>query len=138
MQCTGSCFDKTDCIACSNCCKLIVPELSNEDAERISRLLGLSEQDFRRSYLDNVDGEWVLNNKPCLFLTEQGCSIHDNRPEMCREYPFTDQDELACRLLNLIWNCEVCPVVFEIVERLKERYRKEYQHFKRVMRPYLR
>jgi hypothetical protein len=28
--------------------------------------------------------------------------------------------------------------VFEIVERLKERYRKEYQHFKRVMRPYLR
>ena len=85
-------FGKADCIACSNCCKVIVPVLSNDDVARIARLLGLSEQDFRTSYLENVDEEWVFNSKPCPFLTEKGCSIYDYRPEMCREYPFTDKD----------------------------------------------
>jgi Fe-S-cluster containining protein len=129
-------FDKTDCRACSNCCKVIVPALDSDDVERISRLLSISEQDFRKKYLVYNDDGWVFNSKPCPFLTERGCSIYDYRPEICREYPFTDKDELICRLFNLMVNCEVCPVVFEIVERLKAHYHKKFQRYKRAMRQY--
>jgi Fe-S-cluster containining protein len=49
------------------------------------RSLGLSEQDFKTSYLENVDGEWVFNGKPCPFLAEKGCSIYRSLP--LKTYP---------------------------------------------------
>ena len=118
----------------SNCCKVIVPALNDDDVARISRLLGKSEDNFRTVYLENVDDEWMINRKPCPFLTENGCAIYDNRPELCRRYPFTDQNDVQSRLMNLVSNGGICPVVYEIFERLKERYHKEYQRYKREMR----
>ncbi|MCL4514471.1 MAG: YkgJ family cysteine cluster protein [Firmicutes bacterium] len=84
----------------------------------------------RNKYLKEDGGEWVINSRPCPFLTEQGCSTYYSRPKACREYPFTDKKETVSRLVNLVENCEVCPVVFEIFEKLKKIYKWEFEEYK--------
>lgn len=129
-------FARTDCPNCSNCCKAIVPTLNDDDIARISRFLGLSEEDFKTKYLDEADEEWLINIRPCPFLAEKGCTIYDYRPEVCRNYPFTGQKEISFKLLTLVSNSGVCPVVYEIFERLKGIYRKEFEKYKRGMGSY--
>lgn len=41
---------------------------------------------------------WILRQKDdhCMFLSENRCTIYENRPWICRTYPFMlDDDELA-------------------------------------------
>ncbi len=121
-------FKDTDCISCSNCCRKIVPILEDKDIPAISSKLGISTEVFKRTYLKkDEDGRMRINKKPCPFLTDKGCSIYDCRPEACREYPFTDKTDIMGRLITMVMNCEICPVVYEIFERLKEYYADEYR-----------
>jgi len=78
--------------------------------------------EFKYKYLKNDHGEWAIKSSPCPFLTEKGCSIYEHRPQTCREYPYTNKDEIISRLINLVQNCEVCPAVFEVFEKLKRHY----------------
>lgn len=70
-----------------------------------------------------------MNKKPCQFLSDKGCSIYGFRPLSCREYPHTDKSNIGSRLINLIESCAVCPVLFEIFERLKEHYGNYFKSF---------
>jgi Fe-S-cluster containining protein len=124
-------FCSFDCVACSNCCKVIVPEISEKEIEAISKRLGIDKEEFKSKYLaKNEEGNYEICKKPCPFLNENGCSIYEFRPKNCREYPYTDKKHFTGRLINLIAQCEVCPIVFEIFERLKEHYEDEFEEFK--------
>lgn len=129
-------FKEMDCKACRNCCKNIVPALSNKDIARLSKTFEMTFDEFKAKYLVKSEGEWVINSKPCPFLSVEGCSVYDVRPTACREYPYTDKKETVHRLYNMISNCEVCPVVFEVIERLKKVYKKEFEEYKEKMIPY--
>jgi len=129
-------FKEVDCRSCQSCCKSIVPAISNKDIARLSQKLGMTFDAFKAKYLVKSEAEWVINSKPCPFLTAEGCSVYDARPVACREYPYTDKKETVCRLYNLVSNCEVCPVVFEIFEKLKGIYKKEFDEYKEEMLPY--
>ncbi len=131
-------FAQVDCILCSNCCKKIVPVLNEKDIARISKFLGFSISQFKKTYLRKHAGKWSMKNTPCPFLTPEGCSIYDVRPETCKEYPYTGKKEIVSRLFNLIDNCKICPVVFEIIQRLKVIYGREFQKYKRATAPYWR
>lgn len=129
-------FAEMDCKSCQNCCKSISPVFNNKDIERVAASLQQSPDKFRSKYLEKVDGEMTIKDTPCPFLTEKGCSIYDCRPKTCREYPYTNKKDIVCRLINLVENCKVCPVVFEIFERLKVLYKEEYEEYKKEMLPY--
>jgi Fe-S-cluster containining protein len=62
----------------------------------------------------------VLKSLPCSFLGKNNyCTIYNVRPKACREFPHTDRIK-QYQLLDLIQkNIEVCPAVFNIVEKLK-------------------
>ena len=66
------------------------------------------------------DNDYVLKSVPCTFLGEDNCcSIYEVRPKACREYPHTDRIK-QYQLLKLTQkNVEVCPGVYDIVEKLK-------------------
>ena len=71
------------------------------------------------------DGEMSYRTKhcPCDFLKDDGaCALGDCKPANCRRYPYTDQPDRMGSLLSIIESAEVCPVVYEILERLKEEY----------------
>lgn len=124
-------FGGVDCVACSNCCRAISPIVEEKEINTISSKLGLNADDFRSKYLIKTDEGFMINKKPCPFLTVNGCSIYEYRPGNCRDYPFTDKKEICTRLINLVESCAICPVVFEIFERLKKYYRNEFGNYKK-------
>jgi len=114
-------FSRTDCLTCANCCKTTSPIFTEKDINRISKYLKMKEHHFIKQYLQrDSDDFMVLQNVPCTFLdTDNTCFIYDVRPKACSEYPHTNRKKFI-QLTNLtLKNTEVCPAVFNIVEKLK-------------------
>lgn len=115
-------FEETDCLACANCCKTTSPIFYQNDIERVSKSLRMKPGDFMEKYLRiDEDNDYVLKSSPCPFLTaENYCTVYDDRPKACREYPHTNRKKMV-QITELTYkNTLVCPAVLEIVERLKE------------------
>ncbi|MFA6292504.1 MAG: YkgJ family cysteine cluster protein [Victivallales bacterium] len=116
--------DKIDCKSCANCCKEMTPVVSESEILRISERLGMSKEEFIREYLKQDDeDDFLINRKPCPFLKGNLCQIYDDRPEDCRSFPHLHKEEILSRLLGVVYNCSICPIVFNVYERLKERFR---------------
>ena len=70
-----------------------------------------------------ISGAYDTKHMPCDCLQENGnCKLGECRPESCRDYPFTNQPERLWSLYSVLEAVSVCPVAFEIYERLKEEY----------------
>ncbi|MBO9703218.1 MAG: YkgJ family cysteine cluster protein [Sporocytophaga sp.] len=114
-------FEEIDCLACANCCKTTSPIFYQADIERVARKLRVKPSEFIDQYLHlDEDNDYVLNSSPCPFLDgENYCLVYESRPTACREYPHTNRKRFR-QILNLtLKNTQVCPAVYEIVERLK-------------------
>ena len=77
--------------------------------------------DFIEKFL-RIDEErdYVLKSSPCPFLGDDNfCSVYDDRPKACREYPHTDRKKMVQITDLTLKNTLVCPAVYEMVERLK-------------------
>jgi Fe-S-cluster containining protein len=116
-------FSIIDCIQCANCCKTVSPLFLEDDIRRIAKHLGLTEADFKATYLRaDEDGDLCLKILPCPFLAEDGhCIIYEVRPKDCAEYPHTRKREFATRTHLHAGNTLSCPAVFWIVEELRAR-----------------
>ena len=117
-------FQETDCLACANCCKTTSPIFYQGDIERIAKSLRMKPGAFIEKYLRiDEDNDHVLQSSPCPFLeNDHYCSIYEDRPRACREYPHTDRKKMI-QITDLTFrNTLVCPAVFEMVERLKRIY----------------
>ncbi len=114
-------FEETDCLLCANCCKTTSPRFLDADIDRIARHLRMKPSQLVATHLHlDSDGDYVLNQAPCTFLgADNYCSIYEVRPRACREYPHTDRKKFQQLLPLTLANTEVCPAVFEIVERWK-------------------
>ena len=116
---------KIDCTKCANCCKAIRPVLTAADIKRLACQLELTTREFRVCFLlENEHGEgFVFNSQPCPFLRDNLCEVYENRPRDCRSYPHLHKREFALRMGQAIFNCSVCPIVFNVYEGLKEKLR---------------
>lgn len=115
-------FEEIDCLTCANCCKTTSPIFYDADIERLAKELRIKAVDFADKYLKvDEDGDQVLKSSPCPFLdSENYCTVYEARPKACREYPHTDRKKMVQILELTHKNTQVCPAVFEIVERLKK------------------
>lgn len=117
-------FEHIDCLTCGNCCKTTSPIFYQKDIERISKSMRMKPGDFIQKYLHiDEDQDYVLNSAPCPFLDgENYCTVYNDRPNACREYPHTDRKK-SFQVLDITEkNAQVCPAVYEIVEKLKKVY----------------
>jgi len=76
---------------CTECCTHPGDvHLTPGDVTRIAAYLGIAEAEFRRRYCAQDEGGLRLANphKPCIFVREGGCSIHEVKPLQCRTFPF--------------------------------------------------
>lgn len=116
-------FQEVDCLKCANCCKSISPTLYDKDVERLAKHFKIKPSQFLDEYLYIDDeGDYVFKQTPCPFLlADNYCLAYESRPKACREYPHTDRKRFY-QILNLtLKNAEVCPAVFDVIERLKSR-----------------
>jgi Fe-S-cluster containining protein len=119
-------FEQIDCLSCANCCKTTSPIFRDVDIKRISKKLKIKESQFINSYLKmDEEQDYVLKKSPCFFLGEDNkCSIYEDRPLACREYPHTDRKNMH-QILNLtLKNVEVCPAVAQIAEQITSKFKK--------------
>lgn len=109
-------FEKIDCLQCANCCTTTGPLLTDKDINRISKHLKLKPIQFIRDYLKiDEDNDYVFNSMPCPFLgADNYCSIYEDRPKACREYPHTDRVNQQGILSITRKNVALCPAVAEI------------------------
>ncbi len=116
-------FQEINCLDCANCCKTTSPIFYQNDIERLARSMRIKPGDFIEKYLRiDDDKDYVLQSSPCPFLgSDNFCSVYDNRPKACREYPHTNRKKMM-QIMDLTYrNTLVCPAVFEMVERIKQK-----------------
>jgi len=120
---------EVDCTACGSCCKKVSPVLNENDIHRLSLNLGISVEQFQDQYLrKDEDEKYVFNKLPCPFLENNICTQYEYRPTDCRSYPHLHKEDFVFRLIGVIENYSICPIVFNVYELLKEKIRYETAH----------
>ncbi|MEW7976362.1 MAG: YkgJ family cysteine cluster protein [Candidatus Sedimenticola endophacoides] len=94
---TGIQFHCHKGVSCFNaCCKKADLSLTPYDVIRMKRRLGMSSGEFLKAHTVpyQMDQHGVPGIKmrtddssACLFVTDEGCSIYEDRPTACRYYP---------------------------------------------------
>jgi len=111
-----------DCCACGNCCHEVLPLLNASDITRLASGLNVSEAEVFDRVL--VQGEeqatFTFEKKPCPFLSGNRCAVYEFRPNDCRSFPHLHKHDFVFRLIQAVNNCSICPIVFNVFERLKE------------------
>lgn len=114
-------FQDIDCLSCANCCKTTSPIFRDVDILRLSKRLRTSTSEFIEKYLKmDHENDYVLKSSPCVFLMDDNkCSVYEDRPLACKEYPHTNRKRMH-QILNLtLKNTEICPAVAQIFENLR-------------------
>ena len=118
-------FAQYDCSKCRNCCKEYKTEIPKKDLEKIAKKLDMSKSLLISTFLekDSKSENYLVRGEACAFLDQEGACILGNcKPKACRDYPFTNKPDRKGSLLDIVQNTLVCPVVYEILERLKAEY----------------
>lgn len=112
-----------DCTACGNCCREMGAAVDSDDIERLARRVGITPEEFEERHVaaDNEDGEKFMPETPCPFLGDNLCTVYEDRPTVCREFPHLHKDDFWTRLLGVVSNTAMCPIVFNVYEELKRR-----------------
>ena len=81
-----------ECRMCGHCCQGkggIVA--SAPEQKRLAEHLGCSLQELHERYTEPAGKKTVLrcgDDGYCMFFSENGCSVHPAKPDICRAWPF--------------------------------------------------
>jgi Fe-S-cluster containining protein len=122
QETTTAVWEHIDCRTCANCCRTLHPVFSRAEVQRIATYLGTTLADLRARYLtaDAGRGKYITRETPCPFLENNLCTIYAVRPAVCTDYPHLSRN-FRSRLRQAIDNAAVCPIVYNVLERLKQR-----------------
>jgi hypothetical protein len=117
-------FKEIDCLQCANCCSTTGPLLKDKDIERLAHHQKMKPGVFTETYLHlDEDLDYVFKEMPCPFLGEDKyCTVYENRPNACRNYPHTQQRDIYQKLTITYHNTFICPAVSRVVEGLMKIY----------------
>lgn len=111
-----------DCTNCGNCCKSLMINVTNEEANRVANSLQISRTKFDEQYLEKGGyGLMVINTIPCHFLNENKCTVYEDRFAGCREFPALHLPGFTQRLFTVMMHYQRCPIIYNVVEALKEK-----------------
>ncbi|MEZ5045958.1 MAG: YkgJ family cysteine cluster protein [Chitinophagaceae bacterium] len=124
-------WEKTDCLDCAHCCKVMTPTFTPSDIKRIAAFLNMSPKAFYDKWLetDKDNGDKVNKTQPCQFLNlkDNKCSIYEVRPYDCSAFPhfnkkpFDDYNHIHEQ------NIAYCPATLTFVKKMKEQVEEQYE-----------
>lgn len=127
------------CLSCkANCCKHYDVFIDHEDVLNLSIKVGnfsfIKKMEYKKSfgyvprfklYENGKKKSWVLclnnPNRVCTFLKNDICTVYDKRPLICKNYPFTYEDNKVRIVKNL------CPVKWKLNNEMKEEIENNYK-----------
>jgi len=121
---TDRIWAQIDCTKCANCCKVMDVVIDDADIKRLAARFKMPVRQFEQLHvrLDQNDNEKYFSSKPCQFLGDNNiCTVYDDRPQACRDFPFLHKEGFRQRTLAMLSNQEVCPIVFNVWQALKRR-----------------
>jgi len=111
---------RINCTDCGNCCKSLMVNIEEAEADHLAQHLGKSRQDFDAAYISKGEsGRMVINSIPCHFLVENSCAVYEHRFAGCREFPAFHVPEFNKRLFTTYMHYDRCPIIFNVMENLK-------------------
>ncbi len=112
--------NQIDCTTCAACCKMLMINVTKEEAFSVAEHLNISESSFKEKYLEkSTEGEMIINTIPCHFLEDTKCGIYENRFSDCRDFPHLQKNNFNSRLFSTLMNYEICPIIYNTIEVLK-------------------
>ncbi|MDB5272622.1 MAG: Fe-S-oxidoreductase [Chitinophagaceae bacterium] len=119
-------FGCINCLECAMCCITTGPLFTDKDISRLAQRFRIKDIEFRNQYLRlDEDNDWVLKQVPCPFLGANNyCSVYEDRPKACREYPHTDKRKFVQILDLTLKNTFICPAAHRVMETLQKTYLK--------------
>lgn len=109
-----------DCTQCGNCCKKLEPELSSEEMVKLALVKNECPEQFKNKYVLHDGKSHFLKTKPCMFLKECKCTVYSSRPQACAGFPHLNLKDFKFR--STFWsNYSLCPIVYNVIESLKEK-----------------
>lgn len=108
------------CTNCGNCCKSLMVNINNEEANNAAEHLKISRTEFDEKYIAKGEsGAMIINSIPCHFLSDNKCTIYEKRFEGCKEFPALDLPNFNKRLFTVFMHYDRCPIIFNVIEALK-------------------
>ena len=121
-------FEQYNCKECLNCCTQLSPLFEGKELEALAQAGNLYVEDILEVCEQvDYDSYEVIEGEKCPFLTEEGCSISKNKPENCKDFPYTNQENRLGSMLGILSNLAICPVLYEIYDQLKKDYGFTYK-----------
>lgn len=110
-----------ECTSCAACCRDNFIPVNDEEVERLAKRLEITPDDFRARYVQPKTNEHDtgIDAQPCPFLQDSLCSVYEDRPEVCQGYPYIGGN-IASRTIGIIERAGTCPIIFDMLERLKD------------------
>ncbi|MBS1626995.1 MAG: YkgJ family cysteine cluster protein [Bacteroidetes bacterium] len=109
-----------DCTTCGNCCKTLMINVTDEEANNLANKLNQPRKIFDENYLEKSTQLMVINKMPCHFLHNNICTVYENRFAGCKEFPALHLPNFIKRLFTVFMHYERCPIIFNVVEALKQ------------------
>ena len=110
-----------DCRQCGNCCKTLMIEVTQPEADRVAQLLGIESDQFVAENLEKGIGQrMIMNAIPCRFLEELSCTIYADRFSGCKEFPALHLPGFTARYFTTRMHYGRCPIIFNVLEALKK------------------
>ena len=117
--------DQIDCTACANCCRVATVKITERDAVKLSKFLGVGLKQFWSDYAEENPEEGAVlkrNEGGCVFLDGNLCSVYDARPHTCETFPHLTHGagSLVSRLWQMVDRACYCPIVYNTLEAWKD------------------
>jgi Fe-S-cluster containining protein len=118
--------DQIDCTECGNCCRVATTRLKDRDIERLAKQFRVSIPRFLADYTTTTPDEGVIlkrdDQRGCIFLEGNLCSIYDQRPDACQHFPHLVRGEgsLIARSWEFVDRATYCPIVYNTLEAWKD------------------
>ncbi|MCZ2223240.1 MAG: YkgJ family cysteine cluster protein [Chitinophagales bacterium] len=111
---------KIDCTICGNCCKSLMINVTENEANTLAKHLNQSREEFDDLYIEKGNsGTMIINKIPCHFLQDNKCTVYEYRFEGCKEFSAMHLPHFQQRLFTVFMHYNRCPIIFNIVEKLK-------------------
>lgn len=108
--------NKIDCTECGKCCKSLQPAFTDVDVKRIQGVCSNVKEFLTEE--NSKENVFYLKKSPCTFLKGTICSIYDERPASCADYPHLQLPNIKYRKRSIKDNYMLCPIVYNSVESL--------------------
>jgi len=130
QETTEEVWKQIDCLACGNCCRTLQIVVDDNDIQRLAQRLKMTPQQFSRQYVQTApDRTKHFISTPCSFLgADNRCSVYEDRPQACRDFPYLHAADFRSRSLMMIANTATCPIVFNVWQQLKARFKFGRKH----------